>query len=266
MKTGISFLLVLALCACTLNQTSRQFTAVSFNQKQEIKPDIPVQKACWFEMENIFYLWQQNSSVVHIYHNGKHINSLGDTGTDKLNFRKLTDICLAPDGNLYLLDNFDRRISKIDKRGSWIAEVALPAGINPQLLAVSQDESFFVYDDSSREIVVFKATGKEINRFGRMIFSAPRKMALNDNIISVYDNDGSTYFFTRLGQFLDVTEGNCYLENNRTIRLEKYFFSVSGSDYNFAVNLKPWQKMFYEAPNILLIDSEKIITGKITYE
>lgn len=266
MKRSVSLLILILLTGCAVNQAGRQPAIVSFQEKTILKPGIPVKKACWFELENTFYLWQQDSSLIHIYRNGEHINTTGGSGSDKLNIPKLADICLSPDGSIYLLDGFERRITRIDRKGKWIAEVDLPENIYPQLLAVSADETFFIYDDNEKEIIVINYSGKEVYRFGKMMFSEPLKLSLNNNIVSLYDKSDKTYFFTKLGQFLQEADGNCNLENNQVIRLEKYNLASGVSEGKFALNVLGWLDYYYEAPNYLLIDKDKITAGVLEYE
>ena len=254
------------ICGCALQETIPQSHIASFEVKQEIKPRIPIKKACWFELENTFYLWQQDSSLIHIYHNGKHLNTIGGSGSDKLNIQKVSDICLAPDGRLCILDSFEKRVIKINRKGSWVTDIALPKNIDPRLLAISIDERFFIYDENTGEIVVLKVSGEEDYRFGKMMFTEPQKLSFNGNTITVYDKDGNTYFFTRWGQFMENVSGNCYLENNRIFRLDKFYISALESEDKYAVSIDPWQEVYYETPNFLLTGKDKILAGRFIYE
>lgn len=233
-----------------------------FNQNFELALDIPIQKACWFELEETLYAWQAGSSLIHIYHQDKKVNTIG---RDRTKLQKPADIALAPDGNLYILDSTQKTILCSGRKGLMISALQLPSDIYPVKFTVSKDYRFYIFDQNSEEFIVYDSAGNEEFRFGAIDISSPIKLTVYGQTLSVYCNDDTTYFYTRLGQFTGRENGNCYKTEDQLIKLEKYFITNT-AQIKMAVSIDPWSEYFYDAPNFILINKNKIITGNIKYE
>lgn len=261
------FLLILLITgSCTVNQGRKQSKIVSFTVKEELAVDFPIKKACWFEMENVFYVWQKNTSFVHIYKDGKHFNTIGRAASERMSLNGLEDICLGADGKLLLLATLPNRIMRINHKGLWQAEILLTDFLEPKLLAASSVEKFYVYDQKENDIAVLSETGKIKFRFGEMFFSAPVDLSANQNVISIHEQDGKTYFFSELGRLLEETQTNAQIVNEELIFLDNNYLVSAAGDEKYALNLESWSSFYFNEPNVLLISSDKIITGEFKYE
>ncbi len=206
--------------------------------------------------------------MIHIYQNGKRINKIGGLGFEKHNFTKLSDIKTSPDGNLLALDSFEKKIKKFDTEGKWITEFEIENIGEPALFDISIDETFYIYDDDGKEIVVTKEFGKNnIYTFGKFQIDKPKQLTKTLNYIVIYDevNDLTT-FFESLGQFIKESQGYYQTDKFQDFKLSRFALEHTFSGRKFAVSVNPWK--FFEIKNnlcVLLSDTEMWI-AEFVYE
>ncbi len=254
------------LCGCTVAQSGRNIVPSGFVEEYHLDPGFKIEKVCYNSIEQVVYLWEANSDQIHIFQQDKRINTIGGRGFERSNFQKLSDICLSPDGNLIALDSFDRSLKKFDKTGNLITEIKIAKNLNPSLAAVSIDEKIYIYDDKRKEILMLDDKGKESGSFGSLQFNEVSCLELNKDILSLYDSEQDiTLFYSRYGQLLDEHEGRCFMEMDQVFCQRDYFLEYIPSGEKLAVHTSKWQKIFYQSPEIILYDGEKIIIGKMRY-
>ena len=254
------------LCGCTISQSGRNIEPSGFVEEYHLAPGFKVEKVCYNAMEHVAYLWETNTDQIHIFQNDKLVNTIGGRGFERGNFQKLSDICLSPDGNLIALDSFDRSLKKFDKTGNLVTEIKIDKNLNPSLAAMSLDEKIYIYDGKSKEILVLDNRGKEKESFGSLQFNEISSLELYQDILSLYDKEQNiTLFYSRYGQLLDEHEGHCFMERDQIYILKDYFLEHLPDKEKFAVHTRSWQNIFYQSPEIILYDGEKIAIGKMKY-
>lgn len=267
MKKIFSFLIFCGLAACTLNTVTRRAKPVGFTEILQFNTNIAIEKVCYNSIKQISYIWESNTDVIHIYENDIQVNTIGGIGFDRISFQRLSDICLSPDGDLFALDSTERSLKKFDEKGDLIAKIQIDNNLNPILAAIALNQKIYLYDDKRKEIVVVDYKGKEIEAFGSLEFMEPVSLELYQDILAVYDSENEvTIFFSRLGQIIDQQEGHCYMENQQVYCLQNFFIEQCSEKQKYAINTHPWQKVFFQSPEIILSDSKKILVGMILYE
>ncbi|MCF7911137.1 MAG: hypothetical protein K9M99_01310 [Candidatus Cloacimonetes bacterium] len=267
MKKIFSVLFICGLSACTLYNSGSSARPAGFSEILLLNTNIAVEKACYNSLKQVTYIWESNTEKIHIFKQNKQINTIGGEGFDRANFQKLTDICLSPDGDIFALDSPDRSLKKFDEKGELRAVIKIDADLSPLLVAVALDQKIYVYGDKRKEIVVLNYKGKELEAFGSMQFYEPASLELYNDLIAVYEplND-ITVFFSRLGQVVDEQKGHCYIENRQVYCAGSFFLQQVNGQNKFAVNTSPWQKVFFQSPEIILSDGNKLLVGMIKYD
>jgi len=259
--------LLCGLTACTLNTVGRAAKPAGFTEILRLDTDIAIEKVCYNSIEQITYIWEANTEEIHVFEQNIQINTIGGTGFDRTNFQKLADICLSPDGDLFALDSVDRSLKKFDKKGDLIAKIQMDNNLSPQLVAIALDQKIYIYDDKRKEIVVLNYKGKEIETFGNLQFNEPASLELYHDLLAVYDRENElTMFFSRFGQKVDQQQGHCYIDNQQVYCAKNFFLEHLAETHKYAINTIPWQKVFFQSPEIILIDGKKILVGMIKYE
>jgi hypothetical protein len=267
LKKIFSFLLLCWLTCCTLNTVSRAARPVGFTEILQLDTDIAIEKVCYNSIEQITYIWESNTEEIHVFEQNIQVNTIGGIGFDRTSFQNLADICLSPDGDLFALDSVERSLKKFDKKGDFIAQIQMDSNLSPQMVAVSLDQKIYIYDDKRKEIVVLNYKGKEIETFGSLQFNEPACLELYNDLLAVYDPENeNTMFFSRFGQIVDQQNGHCYIDNQQIYCAQKFFLEHIPEKHKYAINTLPWQKIFFQSPEIILSDGKKILVGMIKYE
>jgi len=262
-----NLLILSTLFACTINTGTKNLQPVEFTEIFALKTDIKVEKACYNSIEQVIYIWESNTDKIHIYKDDKEINTIGGKGFDKINFQKLADICLTPDGDIFALDSYNNSLKKFSKTGKMTGEMQINSNLDPQLVVIALDQKIYIYDDKRNEIVVLDYKSNELAAWGNLQFGDIASLELYNDLLVVYDlENDQTYFFSTYGQLVDQHSGHCYLENDQLYSIRRYYLEHQKNMTKFAVNTNLWQKVFFQAPEIILYDGKKLILGKIRYE
>lgn len=259
-------LLILAFSACSTIQMQTTRTPEKFEIIQKIQTDFVPKKCVYSSTNKTVFAWENEADIIHIYSNGNKINTIGGLGFNSQSFNKLTDITLAPDGNLLALDSFQKKIKKFDINGKLIVEINLTDFIEPTLLAVAIDETYYIFDNASKEIVITRTLDKSNwYTFGKFQLNVPSTMSLGKNEITVYDDKQNlTLIFSVLGRFQNEINGNIQIEKQQQYILKDHFIYHPKSDSKFAISTNKWNN-FSIKDNVILISDNEIWIGEITY-
>lgn len=233
---------------------------------QKIKTDFVPKKCLYSSINKTAFVLEKEANIIHIYKNGKKINTIGGLGFTSTSFNKLADITLSPDGNLLALDSFQKKIKKFDIDGKLIAELNLNDFIEPALLAVAIDETYYIYDNAFKEIIITRTFGQsDWYTFGKFQLNNPSKINLGKNEIMIYDKlKNSTLIFGILGRFQNEIDGNIQIEKQQQYILKNYFIYHPKSDSKFAISTNKWNDFSIE-DNVILLSDNEIWIGKLTY-
>ncbi len=259
-------LLILFLVGCSTIEMQIYRTPENINIFQKIQTDFVPKKCLYSSINKTAFVLEKEADIIHIYKNGKEINTIGGLGFTSNSFNKLADITLSPDSNLLALDSFQKKIKKFDIDGKLIAELNLSSFIEPALFAVAVDETYYIYDNATKEIVITRTFDEsDWYTFGKFQLSDPSTISLGKNEITVYDKQkNSTIIFGILGQFQKEIDGNIQIEKQQQYILKDYFIFHPKSDSKFAISINRWNDFSIE-DNVILLSDNEIWIGKLTY-
>jgi len=259
-------LLILFLSACSTIEMQNYRIPKNINIFQKIQTDFVPKKCLYSSINKTAFILEKEADIIHIYKNGKETNTIGGLGFTSSSFNKLADITLSPDGNLLTLDSFQKKIKKFDIDGKLIAELNLSSFIEPSLFAVAVDETYYIYDNASKEIIITRTFDEsDWYTFGKFQLSDPSKMNLGKNEITVYDEQkNSTIIFGILGQFQNEIDGNIQIEKRQQYILKDYFIYHPKSESKFTISINKWNDFSIE-DNVILLSDNEIWIGKLTY-
>jgi len=259
-------LLILFLSGCSTIEMKIYRTPENINIFQKIQTDFIPKKCLYSSINKTIFILEKEADIIHIYKNGKEINIIGGLGFTASSFNKLADITLSPDGNLLVLDSFQKKIKKFDIEGKLIAEINLNDFIEPALFAVAIDETYYIYDNASKEIVISRTLNhSDWYTFGKFQLNDPSKIILGKNEITIYDEqNNSTMIFGILGRFRNEMKGNIQIEKQQQYILKNHFIYHPESDSKFAISTNKWND-FSIKDNVVLLSDNEIWIGKLTY-
>ena len=267
-KFGIGFLLLLLLFlnACSTIEIQINRTPEKFEIFQKIQTDFVPKKCVYSSINKTAFVWENEADIIHIYSNGNKINTIGGLGFNSQSFNKLADITLAADGNLLALDSFQKKIKKFDVNGKLIAEINLTDFVEPALLAAGIDETYYILDNASKEIIITRTFDRsDWYNFGKFQLETPSKINLGKNEITVYDDQqNSTMIFGILGRFQNELDGNIQIEKQQRYILKDHFIYHPKSESKFAISANKWNDLSIK-DNVILISDNEIWIGEITY-
>jgi len=177
-------------------------------------------------------------------------------------------IAIGRSGNMYVCDDGNSRIVKLDARGKFIAEFGQPgsgpgairpAGLNDSI-AVDDDENVYVSDPSTPKILIFTSTGRfqrsfrlpfpassiAVNR-KREIFLTPDTARPTD-LILVFSETGQ--YLRRFGERLINSSGN--LARNLNIAIAAF-----DENDNLFVAFRSWPLIRKYAPEGKLVSENQ---------
>lgn len=258
--------LILLLTACSTIEMQTHKIPVGIDIIQKIQTDFIPQKCLYSSINKTAFILEEEAGIIHIYRNGKKVNTIGGLGFTSSSFNKLADITLSPDGNLLTLDSFQKKVKKFDINGKLIAEINLTGFIEPALFAVAVDETYYIYDNASKEIVITRTFNEsDWYTFGKFQLNDPSKISLGKDEITVYDKQkNSTIIFGILGQFQNEMEGNIQIEKQQQYILKDHFIYHPKSESKFAISTNKWNDFLIE-DNVILLSDNEIWIGKLTY-
>lgn len=265
-KYSFGLLLILFLASCSSIKIQPYRIPEEINIIQKIQTDFVPKKCLYSSINKTIFILEKEADIIHIYKNGKEINIIGGLGFTASSFNKLADITLSVDGNLLALDSFQKKIKKFDIEGKLIAEINLNDFIEPTLFAVAIDETYYIYDNASKEIVISRTLNhSDWYTFGKFQLSDPSKIILGKNEITIYDEQkNSTMIFGILGRFRNEVKGNIQIKKQQQYILKDYFIYHPKSDSKFAISTNKWNDFSIEN-NVILLSDNGIWIGKLTY-
>ena len=265
-SSKLSILLILFLSACSTIEMQTYRTPENINIIQKIQTDFIPQKCLYSSINKTAFVLEKEADIIHIYKNGKETNTIGGLGFTSSSFNKLADITLSPDGNLLALDSFQKKIKKFDIDGKLIAELNLSNFIEPALFAVAVDETYYIYDNATKEMVITRTFNEsDWYTFGKFQLNKPSKISLGKNEITIYDEQkNTTIIFGILGRFQNEIDDNIQIEKQHQYILKDYFIYHPKSESKFAISINKWNDFSIE-DNVILLSDNEIWIGKLTY-
>ena len=199
--------LVLSSCASTRFSARRDIETVTFIEF--IQSERAYDKALADPVSRTVYALTRADQQIHVYRDGKRINSFGGLGTQSYNFQRLTDIALDNDGSLLALDMMAKELRRFSPDGKLLARLDLSALSQPELLVMSPDRDLLIYDAAPQELVcISMLDASELYRFGKFQLRAPSSLNCNRDQVSVYSKTADeTQFYYILGQFKESRKG-----------------------------------------------------------
>lgn len=262
----LSILLILLLAACSTIKIQTYGVPEGINIFQKIQTDFIPQKCLYSSINKTAFILEKDAEIVHIYRNGEKINTIGGLGFSSSSFNKLTDITLSPDDNLLALDSFQKKIKKFDINGKLIAEFNLTRFIEPVLFAVAVDETYYIFDNASKEIVITRTFDEtDWYTFGKFQLNNPSKISLGKNEITVYDEQkNSTTIYGILGRFQNEIEGNIQIVKQQQYILKNYYIYHPKTESKFVISTNKWND-FSIGDNVILLSYNEIWIGKLIF-
>jgi hypothetical protein len=207
--------------------------------------------------------WQQ----IHFFRDRKRVNTIGGMGLERSSFQRLSDIALDSEGNLLALDSLPRKIRRFSSDGMWTGEIEIKNSLQPELLAMAADQTLFVYDAMSGEIICYSPLdGEELYRFGKFQLYRVSNLSVSRNYVIAYSAiDGISHVFSVLGQFIGSKPGQVvYDEYDNEIILDKGVLRSGEILYHLGVLPSP---VLSNSMNALCVASgNKIIQLRPIYE
>ncbi len=182
---------------------------VNLQETESLDFQKPIRKCCFDTITRTIYIMPENENAIHIYRQGKEINTIGRLGFEKSNFSRLDDITLATDGKILALDSFSRKIKKFDKDGMWIADYDLSFLKEPIRFDINDNEEIYIYDNFSKDIcVVRNSKENEHFTFGKFQLTSPQRITASRDYVWVYDRaEDQTLIYNAMGQHLEDAPG-----------------------------------------------------------
>jgi WD40 repeat protein len=261
-------LILLLLFGCSSIEQQRNYAPVKFETVQEINTTFSPDKCLYSFVNKTVFAMHNESSEIHIYQNGKKINTIGGIGFEQINFTKLSDIALAPDGSLLALDSFEKTIKKFDAEGKFIISISLSDFSNPSLVAIASDETFYIYDSDRNEIRTFaRMNDYDSYAFGRFELTEPSNLQLAGNTLIVNEQkQNKTLLFSTFGQLEKELEGIFQFEKAQLYQLSRNYIEHNDSQKKYAVSISIWEHFSQQDGYTILTSKDKILIGKFIYE
>ena len=200
---ALVFIVLLAGAGCAANRYSARRAISGHREAGYLALDASYAKAVCDPRAGVVFALSKALQEVHIFRDGKRINSIGGLGFERTNFQRLSDIGIDKDGGLLALDSSQKLLRKFSAEGRVIGDLALPNLRLPELFCLSPDGNLFVYDATGAEIVCFSTLdGAEVYRFGRFELDQPANLGCNQDLLYAYSAaTNATSVFYLLGQF-----------------------------------------------------------------
>jgi hypothetical protein len=218
----LSVLIMVAVMGCSSNNRVAPMDIDSFSLYSSISAGMPLQKALYYPQGGIIYAMSSTTQQIGIFKDTQRVNVIGGLGTGSGNFQNLSDIAIASDGSLLALDSVSKSIKKFNDSGKPIGVLELKGSVQPTMLAVNTDQSFFVFDAASAEIILYSALdGVEQFRFGKFQLVQVQQLACNRDYVVAYDaTEGKSNVFSTLGQYIKTDDGqSLYDDYNNGLNL-----------------------------------------------
>ncbi len=256
--------IILLLTACVTFDEKEHYHPKKLLPIQKIQLHFNPEKAVYSATTNTTFI--KNGQNIHIFKNGKKLNIIGGLGFDNSQFNNLSDICIAPNGNLYTLDSFDKKIKKFDEKGKFITLLNLNDFSQPTLFDVSTNGDFYIYDADRNEISIFDSFN-QTHTFGKFQIRKPSKLGVTQNFIILYSEKfNETIIFNKLGQFIEKVSGNLQMIYSQKYFLKKYFIHSQKNEEKLGVSHQEWKDFILKDNIAIQISSNKVNISRIIFQ
>jgi hypothetical protein len=226
--------------------------------------DRPCRKCLYATIDRTVYLIDESAGQILIYRDGKKINTIGGIGFGSGEFQRLTDIALAPDGKLLALDSFARIIKKFDNEGKYLSEVSVDFVQEPTLLAVSDLETYYLYDRNRRELVSFTASSDPFY-FGKFMVTNPTGLGCTRERLWVHDSD-RTLEFTADGQFeKESPDIRAYNALNAAVCLRANWVEQPDYPGPLSPSVSPLRSLYLTTDALVVCSSDHVFLWKVRH-
>lgn len=262
----ICFLAVILISSCSNLELSRKHVPLDFLKIMEIDLDYSPVKFLFSSLDNTIFVWQKDTSQIHLYRAGKLINTIGKIESERGSFNQLSDITLSPDGNLLTLDSMQKQIRKYDRSGKFIFSVELPEFIQPQLFDITSDETFYIYDSFLNEVIITRDFRKKNwFSFGNQEISKPSQLSAGINTI-ILSSQQSSLIFNIMGKPEASYNEFSQIDRGVFFSLQKNHVLHPASGKRFAQTAGQWHNFLIKNGFVLLTGEKNILIGKFIYE
>lgn len=265
-----SLLLLVSACSQTLHISRagplpRQFEIIKSQNISNV-----YSKALYSGISSSVYLLNKKTSQVDIYRNGKFYLRIGGAGFNRDSFKKLSDICLGLNGELYALDSFKKEIKQFDKNGSWVRSILIPDLSMPELIEQFNIDSFYIYDRGLNEIVIYNhRDNRIILSFGKFDLINPLFMSSSKNTLAVFDKTlNKSFVYNKLGKIISISDGFIFTDTygNRYSLEDNHSTSID-PEFSFAFNHRNWTFANSDHHNYLVfLSNENFLVGRMLYD
>ncbi len=260
-------LVVVLLTSCSSISYQIPNKPVKLDILHKLGINFKADKCVYSSSQNVLFVKEKDTNFIHIFKDGRQINKIGGIGFEKQQFNQLSDIALAPDGNLYTLDSASLKITKFDIEGKWIAKIDLNNFSEPTLFDVTINDQFYIYDSNKNEIFIFDPLKKNSDySFGKFQLSKPTNLKVSKNQIIINNSHKNhTLIYDTLGKF--ISKSNEYVQSQRGIKfiLKNNYFVISDNKIKFAISAKPWLRFYMQRNYCLLISNNEIWIAALRY-
>lgn len=259
---------MLGLFGCAVTKGRAPLDIDSFSLVSTIPTGMQVSKALYSSGGDMLYVMSSKTQEIGLFRSGKRINVLGGIGTGADNFMSLSDIGINRDGGLLALDTVSKTIKIFTSDGKASGSIELKGSVQPTLFCVHADQSLFVYDQASGEIITYSTLdGTEQYRFGKFQLGQPSTLFCNRDYVVAYEEKTDTsHLFSVLGQFIKSESGQTLFDdyNNGINFANQALVSQMSSAY---LAITESVKLFGISQDILVLGmGEEIRLLKIGYQ
>jgi hypothetical protein len=260
--------LMIMSCSLGVEKLSPLFPIEAKLIQQVDLPFTPV-KAVFSKTDNTVYVWEDKSSHIHLYRDGKKINTIGGLGFSESSFHKLSDIAVTFNGKLLALDSFQKKIKKFDSNGMLIDTYSLVDVNSPALFDVSRDGALYIYDSAANEVVIVdEQLNNVIYRFGKFQFTEPLQLNVNQQYVTIYDKGSNTTFLHNVyGKFEEKLSGYWQIDRHlQRYRLISGVITHQPTGRNFQLSPTPWTSFCIDSNILIAISNRQVTVSEIIYE
>ncbi len=227
-KKVVVFLLLLASClallitACAGIESGRKIIPTKLVITDNFLLPFKAEKCLMDAQSNTYYILEQDRPKIYFYRNKQQVNAIGGFGNEKINFQKLSDIAIDPDGNLLTLDSFAKLIRKFSYDGKWIADINVTGFTQPTRFCSTYEGDLIIYDNATKEIKRISGfDNREMFSFGRFQVDSVFNISSSRDYVAVISGDRSkTVLFSGIGLFLNDFPAQIVLDQYQN----QYFF------------------------------------------
>lgn len=219
--------------ACAVQQLSPAADIASFSLAASIPLQTKADRLIYDARNQRAFTLNLQDQEISIYALTGLKNVLGGLGSANANFQYVSDIALAGDGSLLVLDSAARLLRKFSAAGEALGSMELKGCVQPTLLALSAEQNLLVYDVAPAEIIVYSLLdGSEQYRFGRFELQQITSLFGNrDYLVAHSQATGQSRVYSSLGQFVRSDAGFTLFDayNNAITYQNKMLKSLSGN-------------------------------------